>query len=127
MTVAIQLNLKLSTRFYNPFQVLQRIGDVAYKLDLPANAQIYLVFHVSQLKRKIGAHTIPQSHLPYLTTEGSLTLKSKKLLGSHFAKRGNRAIKEVSIQWMGSSEKDATWESLDELGCCFLDLVGRVF
>ena len=46
---------KLSPRFIGPFEVLQRIGELAYKLTLPPNlSSVHPVFYVSMLRKYIG-------------------------------------------------------------------------
>ena len=53
-TIRGKKNMKLSQRFYGPFKVLKRIGEVAYYLELPPMTLLHLVFYVSQLKRRVG-------------------------------------------------------------------------
>lgn len=52
-SVAPRANHKLSFKFFGPFQIIAKINDVAYKLQLPPEAAVHPVFHVSQLKRAL--------------------------------------------------------------------------
>ena len=45
---------KLNPRFIGPYLILERIGEVAYRLELPQNlAGVHNVFHISQLRRYV--------------------------------------------------------------------------
>nr|GFB94283.1 transposon Ty3-G Gag-Pol polyprotein [Tanacetum cinerariifolium] len=54
VSVANRLSVKLSPRYYGPYEVLDRVGPVAYKIKLPPNSLVHDVFHVSFLRRFIG-------------------------------------------------------------------------
>ena len=60
-------NEKLLTKFFRPYKLLERIGLVAYSLELPKEATLHTVFHVSQSKKLLGEHVVVQPTTQYLT------------------------------------------------------------
>ena len=59
-------------RYYGPFRIVKRFGEVAYELVLPANSRVHNVFHVSHLKKALGQNVMPFAVLPPLDDEGKL-------------------------------------------------------
>jgi hypothetical protein len=57
---------KLSPKYYGLYKVLQKIGTMAYKLELPASSRVHPVFHVSCLKKVIGDKIPIQTIFPEL-------------------------------------------------------------
>ena len=120
-------NLKLSPRFFEPFQVVKKIGVVAYKLALPDDAKIHSVFHVSCLKKKLGSHVSPLPVLPPVDANGELKPKPGVVLNRRMCKVANRAVTELLIHWNGTTKEDNTWELLYNLQRDYPHLVGTVF
>ena len=65
---------KLSPKYYGHYKVLQKIGTMAYKLELPGASGLHPVFHVSYLKKVIGENIPVQTILPELDEEGKIIL-----------------------------------------------------
>ncbi|GJV01669.1 retrotransposable element Tf2 [Tanacetum coccineum] len=84
---------KFSQNFYGPFEIIAKVRQVAYKLKLPAQAQIHDVFHISQLKKYRGPlMPIDSVMLPQCDKEGTLLKQPLKLLDRRIAKKRNRAV-----------------------------------
>jgi hypothetical protein len=106
------VNHKLSFKYFGPYQVLQHIGKVAYKLQLPESSKIHPVLHVSQLKKEIPPHTkvAADDQLQLLTIDAATA--SYKVLDSCLRKIGNAAVPHLLLQWEGWPSTWATWECL---------------
>jgi hypothetical protein len=108
-SLAPRANQKLSFKFFGPYQVLSRIGNVAYKLQLPASSLVHPVFHVSQLKPVVGNHQEVTADLPDPMFQWSIP---EKLLAHRVISRGVRQISQVLVKWSHAPSL-ATWEDLE--------------
>lgn len=123
ITVAIKKNLKLLAKFFRPYEVLEKIGTVAYRLKLPATSRVHPVFYVSQLKKVLGKAKVHRK-LPWVNAHGTFELNPlRKLDSSRRLVKDHNVIYQVFIQWKGCSVDEATWEDKELLKLSFLDFV----
>jgi transposase InsO family protein len=101
---------KLSPKYYGPYKVLQKIGTMAYKLELPASSRVHPVFHVSCLKKVIGDKIPVQTILPELDEEGKMILEPEAITDTRIRQLRNRSISEYLIKWRKLPAEDSTWE-----------------
>jgi len=102
---------KLTKCYYGPFQVTERMGKVAYKLQLPEHSRIHPVFHCSLLKPYVASNTpTDAADLPPMAVDNHhvitpLAIVASKLIPSEFSPK-----KMVLIQWKGMPLEETSWE-----------------
>jgi len=105
---------KLAPCFYGPFQVIEKIGSVAYRLRLPPKARIHDVFHVVFLKKHTGDLPATPVALPHIAHGRALPVPAKVLRATPAHNSWN-----LLVQWEGRSTAEATWEPLTYFKECY--------
>ncbi|XP_070025048.1 uncharacterized protein [Nicotiana sylvestris] len=108
---------KLSLRYVRPYRITQRIGQVAYKLELPSEMSlVHLVFHVSMLKKVVGNSS---AIVPIETIEVNEELSYEEIpvgiLDRQVRKLRNKEIASVKVLWRNQQIEEATWEAEEEM------------
>jgi hypothetical protein len=70
---------KLKPRFYGPYRIMCRIGEVSYELELLEGSKIHKVFHVLCFKKAVEQFISTSEELPPLDEEGQLELVSEEV------------------------------------------------
>lgn len=105
---------KLLPRFIGPFKIVKRIGEVAYKLELPRNMKCHNVFHVSLLKqwKPSDRHQPPP---PPLVIDGEYEYEVDKILDHKGTEVGKRRF---LVAWKHEGAECNTWEPERNLTNC---------
>lgn len=105
--LAKRVNQKLSPRYYGPYEILQKIGAVAYKLKLPEDTRVQPVFHASLLKRAITPSLEPQPLPACMNEEWHLEPTPEKIIE---ARRNEQGELEVLVKWKNLPDFENSWE-----------------
>jgi hypothetical protein len=108
---------KLLPKWVEPSEVTERIGKVAYKLDLPPNLKMHSVFHVQHLKKHRDNGKV-QPPPPPIEIDDSLEYEVERVLGHRNVKRSKGTRKEFLVKWLGYEHKHNTWEPEKHLTHC---------
>ena len=108
---------KLSPRYVGPFQVIERIGETAYRLDLPADfADVHDIFYVSMLRKCIED---PAQIISYqdgdLRPDMTMPEYPVQITGRKTKKLRNKEIELVKVRWENRLGGEDTWELAEKM------------
>ncbi|KAL0554431.1 hypothetical protein IC582_008352 [Cucumis melo] len=108
---------KPSPRFVGPFEILERIGPVAYRLALPPSlSTVHDVFHVSMLRKYVPDPSHVVDYEPLEIDENlSYAEQPVEVLAREVKTLRNKEIPLVKVLWRNHRVEEATWEREDDM------------
>ena len=104
---------KLAAKNYSPYKIIEQLGPVTFRLDMPRQHRVHPVFHASKLLKYFRdeiADRNPNEPGP-IEVEGEEEYEIEKILKS----RIYRGRVQYLIKWKGYSDAENTWQSLQDL------------
>ena len=108
---------KLSPRYVGPFEILERIGKVAYRLALPPSmSNLHDVFHVSMLRKYMAdpSHVLQHQEIE-ISPAVSYEEQPVAILDRKDKVLRNKVIQLVKVLWRNRTHEEATWELETEM------------
>ena len=108
---------KLSLRFIGPFEILEMIGTVAYRLTLPPSMiGVHEVFHVSMLRKYTldPAHMVDWGQIE-VDTDGTFEEGPVCIVDSRDQVLRPKAVRLVRVLWRHYGVEESTWEREDTM------------
>jgi hypothetical protein len=114
---------KLTPRYIGPIPILEKCGNMAYKLDQPPSlAGVHNIFHILQLKKCLKAPVdVVLSEVRPLKVDLTYPENPIKILEQKDRVTRHKMLKFFKVQWSNHTEEEATWESEDFLRSCHPD------
>ena len=103
---------KLAFRFFGPFLITEKIGQSAYRLQLPPDCLIHPVFHVSQLKKAIPSAAMVSPELPDISNQLQVP---QEILDRRLRQHNDSMIPQVLVRWSYLPDTLSTWEDEEPL------------
>ena len=108
---------KLSPRFIGPFEILERVGIVAYQLVLPPSMSgVHEVFHISMLRRYTPdpAHVVDWGEIE-VDTDGTFEEGPVCIMDSRDQVLRRKTMRLVRVIWQHRVVEESTWEREDTM------------
>ena len=118
--------MKLLPKYIGPYTILEKVGPVAYKLDLPTSTKIHPVFHVSLLKPYNDPDVVHASKplpAPLDWLDGIPTFEVNKILNHKEVLSGRKRSVAYLVSWKGFDEEHDSWEPYANLKIDIPELV----
>ena len=100
---------KLAPQYCGPFEILSRIGQVAYQLAIPPNSRVHNVFYISVLKKYVhdSTHVMNQNDVQ-VEPEGDFLVEQDCILERREISLQNNTIGQVKVEWKHLSPEEGT-------------------
>lgn len=106
-SVAKRASHKLAFQYFGPYSIVREINPVAYEVELPPDARIHPISHVSQLGKVLRPGTHASVTPPVVT---DIPATPVKLISKRWRRGANGRIAQVQVQWSDPAAGDITWE-----------------
>ena len=108
---------KLSPRFIGPFEILERVGTVAYRLAIPPSMLgVHEVFHVSMLQKYTPdpANVMDWGQIG-VDTDGTFEEGPVCIIDSRDQVLRRKTVRLVRVLWRHYGVEESTWEREDAM------------